>query len=289
VRIGLHANPKRPAAIEIARRTLSLLAGRATVVLTDEAREIDPNAPHAPWETLAGELIVAIGGDGTFLRTLRQTSLPLLPINAGTLGVLAEVDARRPEELATAVNRLVERRYYVEERAKLSAEVAGVPLADATNEYVVHPAQVGKMGRFELAFDGRPVGTLRADGVIVATPTGSTAYALSAFGPIVEPEVDGIVLTAIAPFRAEARALVLGGLTTVRIRPTREAPTVVLADGDAEHALPSGGSVTIYRSPRRAALVRFGTSFFDRLRGKRILPWTEEFEGGRDAVLPPPP
>jgi len=289
MRIALHANPKRPAALDFARRALELVGDRATVVLTDEVRDLDPGKPHAPWEGLDGELLVAIGGDGTFLYALRRTSLPLLPINAGTLGVLAEVDARRPAELASAVDRLLERRYFLEERTKLSAEIGGVPLPDATNEYVVHATQVGKMGRFELAFDGRPAGTIRADGLIVATPTGSTGYALSSFGPIVEPEVDGMVLTAIAPFRVEARALVLGGLRTVRIRPLRAGSTVVLADGDEEHPLPAGGAVTIYRSPRRASLVRFGTSFFDRLRGKRIVPWTEELEGGGDAVLPPPP
>jgi NAD+ kinase len=289
VKIGLHANPNRPTALELAHRTLELIGDRAVVVLTEEVRSVDPKRPSAPWEELDAELVVAIGGDGTFLRALRRTSIPLLPINAGTHGVLAEVDARRPTELATAIDRLVERRYFLEERTKLSAEVGGQPLADVTNEYVVHATHVGKMGRFELAFDGRLAGTIRADGLIVATPTGSTAYALSSFGPIVEPDVDGMVLTAIAPFRAEARALVLGGLRTVRIRPLRGGATVVLVDGDEEHPLPSGEAVTIYRSPRRAALVRFGTSFFDRLRGKRILPWAEETDGGGDAVLPPPP
>jgi NAD+ kinase len=147
------------------------------------------------------------------------------------------------------------------------------------------------MGLFEIAFDRAPVGRIRADGLIVATPTGSTAYALSSLGPIVEPDVDAIVLTAIAPFRVEARAAVLGPLRTVRIRSLRPGGTsVVLPDGDGEHPLAAGDAVTIYRSPRRASLVRFGTSFFDRLRGKRILPWSEgDEEGSSGAVLPPAP
>jgi NAD+ kinase len=290
VKLALHANPRKPGALELARRALAILGDRATVVLSEELAPIDPKLEHAGWERLDAEVAVVIGGDGTFLHALRRTSLPLLPVNAGTLGVLAEVDGRRPRELESALERLIERRYFLEERTKLSAEVNGRPLPDATNEFVVHATQVGKMGLFELAFDGQIAGTVRADGLIVATPTGSTAYALSSLGPILEPEVDGVVLAAIAPFRVQARALVLGALRTIRIRSRRPGGTcVVLPDGDGEHPLGPDGTVTIYRSPRRASLVRFGASFFDRLKGKRILPWSEEADGGGDAVLPSAP
>ncbi len=290
MRLAVHANPNKPGALALARRTLELIGPRAEVVLSDELGELIPERPHASWSRLSAELLVAIGGDGTFLHALRRTSLPLLPVNAGTLGVLAEVDGRSSTELEAAVDHLLTGRFFLEERTKLAAELAGRSLPDATNEYVVHATQVGKMGVFEIAFDGRRAGTIRADGLIVATPTGSTAYALSSLGPIVEPEVDGMLLTAIAPFRVEARAVVLGGLRTVRIRSLRDGgATVVLADGDGEHPLGAGETVTIFRSPRRASLVRFGTSFFDRLRGKRILPWSEEEDGTSRAVLSPPP
>ena len=291
MRIALHANPNKPAAVALARRALGALVGHAEVVLSEELAGIDPSRPRAPWEHLGAEVLVAIGGDGTFLHALRRTSVPLLPVNAGTLGVLAEVEGGTPGALEAAMEKLLAGRYFLEERTKLAAEVAGQPIPDATNEYVVHATQIGKMGLFEIAVDGRAVGTVRADGLIVATPTGSTAYALSSLGPIVEPDVDGLVLTAIAPFRVEARALVLGGLRTVRIRSLRAGTSsVVLPDGDGEHALAPGDAATVYRSPRRASLVRFGTSFFDRLRGKRILPWSEsEPEGAGDAVLPPAP
>ena len=289
MKIALHANPHKPAALELAREALRAIGDRAEVVLSEEARALAPSRPYAAWEALSADVVVAIGGDGTFLHTLRRTTAPLLPVNAGTLGVLAEVDGAAPGALSAALDRLVEGRYFLEERTKLAAEAGPTPLPDATNEYVIHATQVGKMGTFELAFDRTPVGTIRADGLILATPTGSTAYALSSFGPLVEPEVDGIILTAIAPFRVEARAVVLGGLRTVRVRSLRAgASTVVLPDGDGEHLLAPGEAVTIYRSPRRASLVRFGASFFARLKGKRILPWSEEEGGGpAGAVLPP--
>ena len=289
MRLALHANPKKPVAVELARRVLALVGDRATVVLSEELSALDPGRPHESWSSLAADLLIVIGGDGTFLHALRNTALPIAPVNAGTLGVLAEVNGRRPGELESAVERLLAGRYFLEERTKLAAEIDGHLLPDAANEYVVHATRVGRMGRFELTFDGQPAGTVRADGLIVATPTGSTAYALSSAGPIVEPEVDGVVLTAIAPFRAEARAVVFSALRTLRIRSLDGAPVVVLADGEGETPLGPHGTVTIYRSPRRASLVRFGASFFDRLRGKRILPWSGEAEPGSDAVLPPPP
>ncbi len=290
MKLALHANPKKPRALELARRVLDAVGDQAPVVLTDELHPLAPERPHAPWAGLEADVAVVIGGDGTFLHALRRTSLPLLPVNAGTLGVLAEVDGGPPEALADALERLLAGRYFLEERTKLAAEIDGRPLPDAMNEYVVHATRVGKMGRFELAFDGEPAGSVQAAGLIVATPTGSTAYALSSFGPVVEPEVDAIVLTAIAPFRVEARAVVLGGLRKVGIRARAAGgPSVVLPDGDGEHALPADGTVTIYRSPRRAALVRFGSTFFRRLRGKRILPWSEGGEErGADADVPPP-
>ncbi len=289
MKLALHANPRKPGAVHLARRALELVGDRATVVLSDELQHLDPSREHADWPELRADLVVVIGGDGTFLHALRQTTLPVVPVNAGTFGVLAEVNGRVAAELEGAVQRIVEGRYFLEERTKLAAEIGGAPLPDATNEYLVHATPVGRMGHFELAFDGRRAGTVRADGLIVATPTGSTAYALSSAGPIVEPEVDGMVLTAIAPFRAEARAVVYGGLRTLRIRSLDAAAAVVLADGEGEHRLEQHDAVTVYRSPRRASLVRFGASFFDRLRGKRILPWSDEPEGGDRAGLSPAP
>ncbi len=287
MRLGLHANPRKPDAVRLARRALELVGDRATVVLSDELQSVQPQLEHADWPELRADLVVVIGGDGTFLHALRHTALPVVPVNAGTFGVLAEVNGRSPKELETAVHRLVEGHYFLEERTKLAAEIDGTPLPDVSNEYVVHATPVGRMGHFELTFDARRAGTVRADGLIVATPTGSTAYALSSAGPIVEPEVDGVVLTAIAPFRAEARAVVYGGLRTLKIRSLDDAAAVVLADGEGEHRLGQHDAVTVYRSPRRASLVRFGASFFDRLRGKRILPWSDDRDPGSDAGVPP--
>ncbi|MGB6501498.1 MAG: NAD(+)/NADH kinase [Thermoplasmata archaeon] len=291
MKIGLTAHPRKPAAIALARRALEQIGDRAEVVLSDAAGPADPGRPHSPLEKMATDVLLAIGGDGTFLYTLRRSSLPLLPVNAGTVGVLAEVDARRPGEFDAAIERLLAGRYTLEERMKLAGQAGPTPLPDVVNEYVVHAARVGAMGSFEISFDRRVVGRVRADGLIVATPTGSTAYSLSSLGPIVAPAVEGLVLTAIAPFRAEARSLVVDPLATVGIRAVEgDGSAVVLVDGQDQYPLSEGETVIIHRSPRRATLVRFGVGFLERLRGKRILPWNEEFadRGGSFADLPPP-
>jgi NAD+ kinase len=291
VKIGVHAHPGKKHALDLVQRVVARVGDRADLVVSDEVAPAAPGLPHAPIESIDADLLVAIGGDGTFLHTLRKTDVPLLPINAGTVGVLAEVEARRANEVEVAVDRLLSGFYYLEDRMKLAAHIGGTILPDATNEFVIHSAAVAKMGLFELAFDGHVAGHLRADGLIVASPTGSTAYSLSTRGPILDSRIDAIVLVAIAPFRTDPRAVVLEPLRTVRIRPLERSPgTVVVADGDSEFELTPDEPVTIYRSPRPAVLVRFGSPFFYRLRGKRILPWSEEpaEEGSGLADLPPP-
>ncbi len=291
MKIGLTAHPGKPKALDLASEMVRIVGDRAEIVLSDEAARADPGRPHRPLEEIGCDVLVAIGGDGTFLHALRRSRAPLLPINAGTVGVLAEVETRHPKEFEWALERLLKGFYFLEERMKLAAEVGNRPLPDATNEFVVHSAAVAKMGLFELAFDGHVAGRLRADGLIVASPTGSTGYSLSSRGPIVDSSIDAILLTAIAPFRTDPRALVLEPMRTVRLRPVDEAPgAVVVADGESEYPISPTRPVTIYRSPRRAVLVRFGSRFFQRLRGKRILPWSEEFaeEGPSIADLPPP-
>jgi NAD+ kinase len=267
------------------------MGDRAQITLTSDLSRVAPGLPHAPIEAIDPDVVVAIGGDGTFLHALSRTNAPLLPINAGTVGVLAEVEARRPNEIEGAIDRLLSGLYFLEERMKLAAQIEGRSLPDATNEYVVHSAEVAKMGPFEIAFDGHVAGELRADGLIVASPTGSTGYSLSSRGPILDSALDAIVLVAIAPFRTDPRAVVLEPMRTVRLRPVEATPgAVVIADGDTEFPLTPSTPITIYRSSRRAVLIRFGSPFFHRLRGKRILPWSEESaeEGSDGADLSPP-
>lgn len=292
MKIGLQANPRKPRALELGQRLVDRLGDRAEITVSEENVSVGADRPHARLTDMRTDVVVAIGGDGTFLHTLARTHLPVLPINAGTVGVLAEVAVEVPADLDEPLERLLAGFYHLEERMKLGADLGGQPLPDASNEFVVHAAQAGKMGWFEVSFDGTVAGRIRADGLIVATPTGSTAYSLSSFGPIVDPGLDALILTAIAPFRAEARAIVVEPLHTLRLRnvlPGRDA--LAIADGQSEFTMSPEQALTVYRSPRRATFVRFGSTFYNRLRGKRILPWSETLDegGASPADLPPPP
>ncbi|HEV2519016.1 MAG TPA: NAD(+)/NADH kinase [Thermoplasmata archaeon] len=275
MRIGIVANPNKPLAVTLARRAIALVGSRAEVVLTRETREaIGGSGPAIALEEIEADALIVLGGDGTILYTLQRTRVPILPVNAGTVGFLAEIDGENPKAFEGAVDRLLRGAFHIEDRMKLAGSIAGVPLPDATNEVVVHTSQVAKMREFEILVDRRPVGRLRADGVIVATATGSTSYALAALGPILDPSVEAIVLASLAPFQSTQRAVVIDPLRIVGIRLVREARDgVVVVDGQSEQPLRGGETVTVYRSPRRSSFIRLGGSFFRRLQGKQILPW----------------
>ncbi len=285
MRIAVTANPHKPLALRLARAAVERLRPQADVLLSREtARALGSDAPSSPLEELEADAVVAIGGDGTFLWSLQRIEAPLLPINAGTLGFLAEIDGSEAAAFEGALDRLVRGQYYLDARMKIASQLNGRNLPDATNEVVVHTAQVAKMRLFEVAIDGRPVGRLRADGMILSTPTGSTSYSLSAAGPIVEPGVEGIVVASLASFPAGPRAVVVDPLRTVGVRlvePGKDG--IVVIDGQTEHALPGGASVTVYRAPRRAQFVRFTGSFFHRLGGRRILPWNDDPNGSEES------
>lgn len=290
MRIALHANPDKGAASDLARDLLERLQGRAELIVTEEtARAVGSGVSCQRMEAMDADLLVAIGGDGTFLHCLGRSALPLFAVNAGTVGFLAEVSGRESATLDSALERILAGRYFLEERMKLSAHIGPESLPDAVNEVVVHTSQVAKMRHFGVAIDSRPIGRLRADGLIVATPTGSTSYALSAMGPVVEPGIEAIIVAALAPFQAMPRAVLVDPLRTVGVRLLQaEKDGVVVIDGQSEHRLGGGEEITIARSPRKAVLVRLGSPFLHGLLGKGILPWAEEGPRGDDADLSPP-
>ncbi len=279
MRIGVHANPNKPKARDLARHLVSFVGSRAEVVVSSETSENLPelSVRSEPLSELQVDVLVALGGDGTFLYALQRSAAPLVPVNAGTVGFLAEVDGANRNAFEGALERLLRGAYFLEERMRIATEVGGTHLADATNEVVVHTSQVAKMRLFEIDIDRKPVGRLRADGIIVATPTGSTSYAMSALGPVIEPTLDAMVITALAPFQTPPRAVLVEPAHTVTVRlvaPDKDG--VVVVDGQSETRLPGGSEVLCYRSPRKAVFVRFASRYFPRLYGTRILPWSME-------------
>ena len=272
VKIGLTASPDRPRAMGIAKEVYGLLRGRCDVfVAEDTARGL--HVEGHPLREFDGDVLVAVGGDGCLFYSAQNVEAPILGVNTGGVGFLSEV-VPNGGELEGAVERLLTGQYFVEQRMMLSTCNGPERLPDALNDIVIHTREVAKMRAFELLIDSRPIGRLRADGIILSTSTGSTSYGLSAGGPVIDPTVDAILVTAIAPFASAGRPLVVGPLKEVTIRLVgRERATVAVVDGHHEVELSEGAEVKVFKSPRRVSLVRFSTEFFQRLRVRSILSW----------------
>lgn len=205
------------------------------------------------------DLVVSVGGDGTFLRAAHVASragVPVLGVKVGTMGFLTEVE---PDEAPAVLERVIEGSARIEERLAVVAESDGAavfPPQWALNEMIVEKTARHRLIRLAVYVGDVYVTTFSADGVIVATPTGSTAYSFSAGGPIVSPDVACIVVTPIAAHMVFDRSLVLSAEEHVRLEVVGEEPGLLSADGRGSLELPIGASVGIGRASNPALLVR---------------------------------
>jgi NAD+ kinase len=227
------------------------------------------------------ELVVVLGGDGTILRAaevVRGCSAPLLGINLGHVGFLAESER---DDLGEAVRRALLRDYLVEERMALSVRVKVDNEVSfetwALNEVTVEKASREKMIEVVIEVDGRPLSSFGCDGVVLSTPTGSTAYSFSAGGPIVWPSLDALLLVPLSAHALFSRPLVVGPDSSLAVEVLARAggSAVLCADGRRVHDLPAGARVIVRRSPVPVRLARLHSGpFTDRLVNKFNLPVT---------------
>jgi len=258
MRIGITANPHIPSALDSAKHVVARLEPAQEVVLeSDLARVFGRNG--MPLAHMKAEVVLAIGGDGTL------SDSKVLGINSGSLGFLAEVYA---EEVDEYLDRIVRGDYKVEERMRLKVTVDGERMFDCTNEAVVHTAHVAKIRHFEIRLGDDLVERVRADGVIVATPTGSTSYSMSAGGPIVDPHLDAIIVTAIAPFKPASRPHVFPASGQVHVRLGKPKECLLVMDGQHESTLKGTEDVVLTASERRAKFIRFRDDFYRRIEEK---------------------
>jgi len=208
------------------------------------------------------DLLITFGGDGTIVRTARTTAghnLPILGVNLGRLGFLAEV---QPWELPDKLEALVNGQFWLEERMMLCIELKReqrvMQSFQALNDAVVSRGRIARVVRIDAHVDGQYLTTYVADGVIVATPTGSTAYSLAAGGPILPPDMCNIVLTPIAPHLNVARSLVLPATAHVHLALSTEYEAILTVDGQVDLPLNDGDSVIVGTSPNVCRFVRMG-------------------------------
>jgi NAD+ kinase len=265
-------------------------AGFEVRVVADEADDLEvPGVvPRSDQDAADGaEIVFALGGDGTFLRAAelaRPAKAPLLGINLGKVGFLAEAEI---DDLDQAVRDVVNRDYTVDERLTLDVRAELTPGGQvveswALNEVSVEKGQRAQMLELLVDVDGRPLSRYGCDGVVCATPTGSTAYAFSAGGPVVWPEVEALLLVPISAHALFSRPLVTAPTSTFVITVDPFTTLAVLCcDGRRVYDLPPGARVTVNRGTLPVRIVRLRPRpFTDRLVAKFGLP-VDGWRGGR--------
>jgi NAD+ kinase len=280
---GIIAKPLQDVVCSVVPPLIEWLQKRNISVFVDEETQacIDPNSPSHPREELADKinLLIVLGGDGTLLsgaRALRGRQVPILAVNLGGLGFLTSVTL---DQLYPILEQVLAGQFKSSERMMLDAEILRggkvVEKETALNDAVANKAERARMLDFDVYVDGNHVGRYRADGLIVATPTGSTAYSLAAGGPILHPALDSFVITPICPHMLTNRPLVISGNARVEIDFAAAAdPAYLTLDGQVGYQLEPMDRVTITKSASKVVLVRPpNKSYFEILRSK--LRWGE--------------
>jgi NAD+ kinase len=283
MKLGVIPNLRKPELEGALRTLLDWASGRPDeVLISDRVAERFEDLPRSenvhlqPEAEIArkAELMLAMGGDGTILAALRHAGdreLPVLGVNLGSLGFLADVG---PDQLSAALDVLASGGYEIEERMTLEAEVhAGGKQRSrpATNEVVVDKGEYSRVIDIDAEVNGRFLNRYTADGLIISTPTGSTAYALAAGGPILEPTMDALVAVPISPHTLAARPFVLTADSEVTLNvQSKHGSAVVTWDGQERQVVESGGVLIVRRGERRNRLVRtgLGIPFYQVLREK---------------------
>ena len=219
-------------------------------------------------EDMDVDMVVAVGGDGTVLRTqgiINEKKIPLFGINMGAVGFLTEID---PPETLTALEQVLEGDYFVEKRTQLQVW-HNKELHKALNEVVLMTQKPAKMLHIEISVDDEVVEELRADGLIVATPSGSTAYSMSAGGPIVDPRVGAFIIVPICPFKLGARPTVVPNDSVIKVKFLREGKkAVAVIDGQFEEEINYMDEIVFKKADNYAYFVRLTKNFYRRVREK---------------------
>jgi NAD+ kinase len=278
VKIGILLNEQKENAIVFANHLLELLVNKGVTAYLEKRPEPSVKALFQIMTKKemadAMDIIFVLGGDGTLLaiaRELAPTSVPFLGFNLGNLGFLSEAE---PEDLTHALDRVISGDYCIEERMMIEAEVIRdnqvIYRHVALNDIGIGKGSFSRMITTQIEVDGKYLGTYSGDGVILSTPTGSTAYSLSAGGPIVAPYLQAIILTPIAPHTLTARPIVLAPDDHLRIsiKSTHQETALTIDGQDCLPLLP-GDAVFVGRSQAITRLIKWQErSFFDVVRKK---------------------
>lgn len=269
-KIGISSRCDRPEVIQMVREILSRFSSSVKIFVAIPTAEVlgIEGVPVERMREEGVELIISVGGDGTVLRNIAKMKdpLPILGINMGTLGFLVDVE---PEDALETIEEVLYGFSYIE-RMRVDVFLNGEMLETATNEIAIMSAKPAKIIQFEVYVGECLLDSMRADGVVFATPTGSTAYAMSAGGPIISPRVNAIVVVPVAPFKLSSRPWVIPSDSEITIRlsaPKKEA--VIAIDGQKSYRIKPEDIVKLKKSRFPARFVKISdTCFYERVQRK---------------------
>jgi NAD+ kinase len=271
--VGIIARYDKKQALKLAEELSEYLAKRGLEVHLENTLEgkVKTTGKMTPLKEMNTDFIITIGGDGTILRTcinLPKPEPPILAVNMGVRGFLTEVN---PKDACASVDRILKGDFKIERCSKLAAIANGNPTPDALNDVVTSGGEPSKILYMQIYLNDQPIAIIEADGVIVATQTGSTGYSLSAGGPVMDPFLDAIVLTPICSLTT-FRSMVFPHNARIKIEPVRPKEMLVLVDG---RPLPTKiASLTVARSKNVTSFIRFKQDFYERLKGRLLFKGT---------------
>ena len=257
MRFVITAHKTDPKVIEIAKNVKLLLKGHE-IKFSGNLAKVMKAKPYSG----NADMIIAIGGDGTMLKTayLAKDSVPILGIKKGGIGFLCESTER---DYKGAIKKVLKGNYRIVERGKLDYWINKKKQHPVLNELVIMTRKPGKLCKLKVIVDNKGYKTFRADGLIIATPTGSTAYSLSAGGPVVHPNSDVIIITPLSPHSLSSKSLVIPGSSVIDVV-VETGEMVVVSDGlnsyDIKHE-----KIKIKKSEKVSNIVRFKESFYEKL------------------------
>ncbi len=275
--IGILAKPKFPEIKSTLQDVVTWLRARSIEVILDQASAMllgEQGGLQKTQLASKADVLLVLGGDGTMLNAARlagERSIPILGVNMGGLGFLTEV---RLENLYPSLERVFANDFVLDERLMLRTHIHrhGETVAQGVvlNDVVISKGTLARMIELKIAIQGRFVTNLRGDGLIVSSPTGSTAYSLSAGGPIIDPAVQSLILTPISPHTLTHRPLIVPGNAEIEVTLTsKDDGAMATLDGQVGVAITQGDTVVIQTSENRTRLIRFPESnYYDVLREK---------------------
>lgn len=283
--VAIVLNPDKAEAVRLAQELVPWLQSRGVLVMAEHTSAVGmglPSLSRDEIELVKADFALVMGGDGTLLRASRimtPAGVPMFPLRFGEFGFMTDTE---PEDAEMALVEILDGRYRIDERMTLNACVhrdkERITTSTALNDMVIAKGPLSRMLRLPTNISGKYMATYAADGLIIATPTGSTAYSLSAGGPLVTPDLKVIILTPICPHTLSVRTLIISSKETVEVSVQTDVGDVVLTvDGQHCIKLLPGDKVTVQDAGHKAKLIAvLDMTFYDKLRTR--MKWGDRFD-----------